>query len=113
MIPERLPDWVLEAPEATRASLPAKEGFVEDEHGVRVFYEVHGDSADTVCLLPPWPIAHLRTWRAQLPYLARHFRVIAIDPRGNGRSDRPRDWEAYSRARVVAHVVSVLDATDT
>ena len=68
---------------------------------MRVYYEVHGDSPDTVCLLPPWAISHSRAWRATLPYLARHFRVITIDPRGNGRSDRPQHLAAYSRA---AHV---------
>src|SRR5205085_1970244 len=84
--------------------------WVEDEDGVRVFYEVYGDSPDAVCLLPPWPVMHSRAWRAHIAYLARHFTVIAIDPRGNGRSDRPSDWSAYSRERVVGDVIAVLDA---
>jgi pimeloyl-ACP methyl ester carboxylesterase len=54
-----------------------------------------------------------RFWRLQIPYLARHFRVIAIDPRGNGRSDRPARREAYSRAAHVRDVVAVLDAVGT
>jgi pimeloyl-ACP methyl ester carboxylesterase len=77
---------------------------------VHVFYEVYGDAADTVCLLPFWPVFHSRAWRCQIPYLARHFRVIAIDPRGNGRSDRPQNAAAYSRAEHVADVLVVLDA---
>jgi pimeloyl-ACP methyl ester carboxylesterase len=99
--------------ESTRGRYPDDEGFVEASPGVRVYFEVHGGGRDTVCLLPPWPLFHLGAWRAQIPYLARHFRVIAIDPRGNGRSDRPRAPAAYSRAAHVADVLGVLDATGT
>lgn len=112
-MPERLPDWVLEQPEPTRARYPDDRGWVTDEAGVRVFYEVYGDSPDTVCLLPPWALLHSRMWRPQIAYLARHFRVLTIDPRGNGRSDRPRHPAAYSRAAHIADVVAVLDATGT
>jgi pimeloyl-ACP methyl ester carboxylesterase len=99
--------------EPSRARYPDHEGFVEHGDGVRVFYEVYGDDRDTVCLLPPWALMHSRTWRPQIPYLARHFRVIAIDPRGNGRSDRPRHAAAYSRSAHVRDVLAVLDATAT
>jgi pimeloyl-ACP methyl ester carboxylesterase len=30
-----------------------------------------------------------RHWKMQIPYLARHCRVLTFDGRGNGRSDRP------------------------
>ncbi|MDQ3572730.1 MAG: alpha/beta hydrolase [Actinomycetota bacterium] len=96
-----------------RARYPDTEGYVEHGDGVRVFYEVYGDETETVCFLPEWPITHSRTWKGQIPYLARHFRVITIDPRGNGRSDRPRHAAAYSRAAHVADVLAVLDATGT
>jgi pimeloyl-ACP methyl ester carboxylesterase len=99
--------------EPTRARYPDDEGWVVDEQGVRVFYEVYGHSSDVVCLLPPWALMNSRFWRLQIPYLARHFRVIAIDPRGNGRSDRPARREGYSRAAHVRDVVAVLDAVRT
>lgn len=110
-MPDRLPDWVIDAPEQSRAVYPHTADWVEDADGVRVFYEVYGDSPDTVCFLPPWPVMHSRASRAQIAYLARHFRVIAIDPRGNGRSDRPSDWDAYSRGKVARDAIAVLDAT--
>lgn len=99
--------------EPTRARYPDAEGFVDAGDGVRVFYEVYGDGTDTICLLAPWTLLHSRTWKGQIPYLSRHFRVIAIDPRGNGRSDRPRHIPAYSRAAHVADTLAVLDATQT
>ncbi len=99
--------------EPTRARYPDEQGHVAADDGVRVAYEVYGDSPDTVCFLPTWALMHSRTWRSQIPYLARHFRIISIDPRGNGRSDRPRDVAAYSRAAHVRDVLAVLDATAT
>jgi pimeloyl-ACP methyl ester carboxylesterase len=100
--------------EPTRARYPDADGFVAGDDGVRVFYEVYGEAPDTVVLLPPWAITHSRLWKGQIAYLARHFRVIAIDPRGNGRSDHPEGtFEAYSRDAHLADVIAVLDATAT
>ena len=77
-----------------RARHPDQEGSVERE-GVRLFYEIHGEGPRTVFFLPTWSIIHSRHWKAQLPYFARHFRVLTFDGRGNGRSDRPADTAAY------------------
>jgi pimeloyl-ACP methyl ester carboxylesterase len=99
--------------EPTRARYPEERGFVEHGDGVNVFYEVYGSGADTICLLPPWPLTTSRVWRCQIPYLSRHFRVIAIDPRGNGRSDRPQHPAAYTRQAHVADILCVLDDTAT
>src|SRR4029453_15321857 len=74
--------------EQTRARYPDEEGFVERQ-GVRVFWERYGDGEPTFLLLPTWTIIHSRHWKAQIPYLARHFRVVTFDGRGNGR-DRKR-----------------------
>ena len=72
-----------------RAREPDQEGYVERD-GVKVGYEVFGTEEPAVLLLPAWSIVPSRIWKAQVPYLARHARVITFDPRGNGRSDHPR-----------------------
>ena len=95
-----------------RARQPDRTGTVE-RNGVRIYYEVHGDGVPTVLLMPSWSIVHSRMWKAQIPYLARHYRVIAFDGRGNGKSDRPKGAEAYRAEEYVADAVAVLDATDT
>src|ERR687884_1300757 len=100
------------AREQTRARYPDVEGFVERD-GVRVFYEVYGEGEPTVVLLPTWSIVHSRVWKMQIPYLARHARVIAFDGRGNGRSDRPEEPEAYAETEFAADALAVLDATET
>ena len=95
-----------------RAREPEQEGYVERD-GVRIFYEVFGSGEPTVLLLPTWSIIHSRFWKAQVPYLARHCRVITFDGRGNGRSSRPESAAAYANADFVADALAVLDATGT
>ena len=73
-----------------RAVEPSKAGTV-DRDGVRIAYELFGDGERTVVFVPIDPIIESRAWKAQVPWLSRRARVITIDPRGNGRSDRPAD----------------------
>ena len=100
------------AHEQTRARYPDEEGYVERD-GVRVFYEVYGEGEPTILLLPTWSIIHSRHWKAQIPYLARHARVVTFDGRGNGRSDRPTAVEAYAEREYAADALAVMDATGT
>ena len=96
--------------EQTRARYPDDEGFVERD-GVRLFYEVYGHGEPTVLLLPTWSIVHSRHWKMQIPYLARHCRVVAFDGRGNGRSDRPKGVRAPTSCRSSSPTpLAVMDA---
>ncbi len=92
-----------------RARQPDLAGYV-DRDGVKIAYEVHGSGEPTVLLAPTWPIVDSQHWKAQVPYLARHFRVVTIDPRGNGRSNRPSDLAGYADAEYVDDMIAVLDA---
>jgi pimeloyl-ACP methyl ester carboxylesterase len=98
--------------EPTRARYPHLTGYAERDR-VRVFYEVYGSHEPTIFLLPTWSIVHSRLWKAQIPYLARHFRVVTFDGRGNGRSDRPTGPAAYTPDEFAADALAVLDATAT
>jgi len=95
-----------------RARYPDHQGFIERD-GVRSFYEVYGSSESTVVLMPTWSIIHSRHWKLQIPYLARFVRVITFDGRGNGRSDRPIDPDAYREEEYAADALAVMDATCT
>jgi pimeloyl-ACP methyl ester carboxylesterase len=101
-----------ETREQTRARYPDESGYVERD-GVRVFYEIYGEGHPTVLFVPPWAIVHSRYWKMQIPYLARHCRVVTFDPRGNGRSDRPADAEAYGEYHYADDALAVLDETGT
>ncbi|MEJ7792111.1 MAG: alpha/beta fold hydrolase [Gaiellaceae bacterium] len=98
--------------EQTRARYPDEEGFVERD-GVRIFYEVYGSGEPSVVLLPTWSVVHSRLWKMQIPYLARHCRVVTFDGRGNGRSDRPEGSAAYSDDEFARDALAVMDATGT
>ena len=95
-----------------RACQPVADGYVERD-GVKVHYELFGAGEPTVLLLPTWSIIHSRHWKMQVPYLARHCRVLTFDGRGNGRSDRPPEPEAYAESEFAADALAVMDATQT
>ena len=92
-----------------RARQPDAEGTIRRD-GVEIFYEAYGARETTVLMLPTWSILHSRCWKMQIPYLARYFRVVTFDPRGNGRSDRPAGPEAYGEREFASDALAVLDA---
>jgi pimeloyl-ACP methyl ester carboxylesterase/UDP:flavonoid glycosyltransferase YjiC (YdhE family) len=58
----------------------------------KIYYQVTGTGSSDLFLHPPLqPAVYSRIWKNQVPYLSRYFRVATMDPRGNGRSDRPHE----------------------
>ena len=88
---------------------PARDGYVERD-GVRSWYAVWGESGPWIAFAPIFQITHSQMLKATVPYLSRHFRVVTMDGRGNGRSDRPRGQEKYSFDEYYRDFVAVLDA---
>jgi pimeloyl-ACP methyl ester carboxylesterase len=91
-----------------RAAQPDETGSVRG-----IYWERFGDGEPTVLFVPPWAIVHSRIWKMQVPYFARHFRVVVFDPRGNGRSERPRGAAAYSETEYAEDALAVMDASGT
>ena len=104
-------DWQA-SPEQSRAVQPVRTGHAT-QSGVLIFYEVYGAGAETILFVPPWALFHSRMWKAQIPWFARDYRVVAFDPRGNGRSGRPAGEAAYSEREQAVDIGAVLDATQT
>ena len=94
-----------------RACEPVQTGIAVRD-GVRIAYAVYGEGEPTVLLLPAWSIVHSRMWKAQVPYLARHCRVVTFDGRGNGLSDKTPALD-YSDDAYAADALAVLDSTGT
>jgi len=95
-----------------RAKLPHTEGRI-DRDGIGIHYEVYGEGARTILFIPTWSLVHSRVYKAQIPYFSDHFRVVAYDPRGNGKSDRPATSDGYTLDQNVGDALAVLDATGT
>jgi pimeloyl-ACP methyl ester carboxylesterase len=76
-----------------------------DVAGTRVHYRFAG-AGDPVVLLHGWPTT-LELWREQIPLLAQHHRVYALDLPGFGSSARPAG--RYSFGLLAEVVVGFLD----
>jgi proline iminopeptidase len=93
---------------AQTAVYPQQEGFV-DAHGVLIYYKSLGNG-------PPLVVVHGGPGQSHdyfLPYLlplARSHRLIFIDERGSGRSQRPQDVSLYTVENMVEDVEDVRAA---
>ena len=77
--------------------------------GVELDVEVAGErGAPAVILLHGFPESH-RTWRHQVPDLARDHFVLAPDQRGYARSSKPAGQQAYTPDKPVADLIALAD----
>ena len=70
----------------------AKHGYA-DSNGVRIHYVSMG-KGPLVVMVHGFP-DYWYSWRRQMPELAKHFHVVAIDQRGYNRSGQPEGVENY------------------
>jgi pimeloyl-ACP methyl ester carboxylesterase len=77
--------------------------------GVRIHYETEGDGPPL--LLHCGVIQSLDDWydAGYVAALRDDYRLILLDPRGQGKSDKPHDPASYAFDAFVADVVAVLD----
>src|SRR3984893_4119513 len=77
--------------------------------GVRIHYRTEGEGQPLV--LQHEFTDSLETWydTGYVKALKSHYRLILIDARGHGASDKPHQPDAYERERNVADITTVLD----
>jgi pimeloyl-ACP methyl ester carboxylesterase len=56
--------------------------------GVALYFEEHGAGEETIVLVPGLGLT-TRAWTEVVDQLKANYRVVAVDPRGAGRSDKP------------------------
>jgi 3-oxoadipate enol-lactonase len=81
--------------------------YARSTDGIRLHYEVLGRSSATPVLLIQGLGADKHGWDMQRLPLALQYRVIALDNRGAGRSDKP--FGHYSLEQMAADAIAVLD----
>ena len=81
--------------------------FTEGELGI--YYEIHG-KGDPLLLIHGLGSSS-RDWEMQISHFVEHFKVIAIDLRGHGRSDKPPG--PYSMSMFAEDVANLLRKLET
>lgn len=78
-----------------------------DADGVHLAYDVSGDPGAALMVLLHGLGEQAADWEAQLPAFSERFRVVALDLRGHGDSDRTGE---YSHRLMADDVCAALDA---
>jgi len=87
--------------------------FPQLRSGIRIRAVERGDSnSPPVVLIPGWGCS-VYTYNRNMPALAdAGFRVIAVDLKGHGLSDKPLASDEYTIESLVEHLRDILDALD-
>lgn len=79
-------------------------------NGIRIHYEVEGRGVPLV--LHPGFVGSVEDWHdaGYVAALKDQYRLVLIDPRGQGQSDMPHEPAAYAAHHRVGDVLAILDA---
>ena len=84
--------------------------FAQGNDGVRIAYEIVGDG-EAVVLVHGFASDRVQNWRVPGWYqtlTGAGYRVVALDCRGHGESDKPHDPKLYGHATMAGDVVAVM-----
>ncbi len=89
-------------------SIPRTEGFLDVGEGERVWFETAGEGPDL--MLSHGLGGNGTVWYQQVPFFARHHRVITWDQRGFGRSTNVT--RGHGPANAVSDLIALMDHLD-
>jgi len=83
----------------------AKAGNYREVKGIKIYYEIYGEGKPL--LLLHGNDGSIYSMRMQIPYFAKHYQVIAIDSRSQGKTIDNRDSLSYDQ--IAADINGLLD----
>lgn len=93
----------------TSAQATPEDGYFKTSDGVRLHYLSAGHGP-TLVFIPGWTMP-AEIWAPQLEYFARDYRVVALDPRSQGRSEIAKTGhEPVRRARDIHELLEAIQA---
>jgi pimeloyl-ACP methyl ester carboxylesterase len=80
-----------------------------DNNGVKIHYEVEGDGPPLI--LQHGVTSNLNSWRQNgyADTLREKYKLILVDARGHGLSDKPHQVEAYKSENVTEDIIQILN----
>ena len=81
-----------------------------DNNGVRIHYHVEGEGTPLVLQHGLTSNISRWYWFGFVDALKTDYKLLLIDARGHGDSDKPYDAEAYDQKTMASDVIAVLDA---
>ncbi len=108
-LPLALLSWALFLSLSCACHAPIQQGVDRFVHagGDQMHYVERGSGPPVILI--PGLFGTYRTWDRMIPYLERHYRLIAIDNFGTGLSGRPRENFGYSVAEQADMVIAMMD----
>jgi len=77
--------------------------------GVTLHYVSKGSSTQPLMLFVHGFPECWYTWRRQIKYFSKHYRVVAIDQRGYGLSSKPPNVEDYKRETLARDIADIIE----
>jgi pimeloyl-ACP methyl ester carboxylesterase len=84
--------------------------FVNSPDGTRIAYDVAGEGSPIILLHGGWQTRQNWHVTGYVKQLQDNFKVIAIDIRGNGESDKPIEPTYYTTEKMCQDILAVADA---
>ena len=80
-----------------------------DNEGISIHYRVEGNGPPLVLLHGITDSSDIWYERGYVAALEPKYRLILVDARGHGRSDKPHDRQSYTPEKLASDIVAVLD----